>query len=258
MWSQTNLQLYSEASQAGWAVRDIDALARAYALALKLFPSRYRGSGRPFTCHLVGTASLALRFCPEDHDLVTAALLHATYAEGILTPAWLPRLQSDTRGCRRQIRRVVGQRCEAMIHSYFCFDWAAFVADWSRFGDCDGQQKGSDPTEVENITLRVANEIDDSLDKVVLGTHGASRSIGPLQVSAKIASSIGAGVLTDLAREQVQHMERCMRGDPLPQTQSKAYTLYSLPRIPTLRDIRRRLHPRGKKTLNANLDINPE
>jgi len=57
---QTNLQLYRHLAELGYAAADIASAGRAYELALELFPGTYRGSGKPFLAHLVGTAGIAV------------------------------------------------------------------------------------------------------------------------------------------------------------------------------------------------------
>src|SRR5258706_2494515 len=78
---QTNLQLYRHLAEVGYAAADIASAGRAYELALELFPGTYRGSGKPFLAHLVGTAGIVAG--PR-----TRAALIAT---GVLHPADCPR-----------------------------------------------------------------------------------------------------------------------------------------------------------------------
>src|SRR5258706_4092422 len=84
---QTNLQLYRHLAEVGYAAADIASAGRAYELALELFPGTYRGSGKPFLAHLVGTAGIvaALRARPA---LIATGLLHAAYAHGEVGDGW--------------------------------------------------------------------------------------------------------------------------------------------------------------------------
>jgi (p)ppGpp synthase/HD superfamily hydrolase len=55
-YAQTNLQLYRQLRDRTDA--DVALVAAAYELALSLFPRSFRATGKPFLCHLVGTASI--------------------------------------------------------------------------------------------------------------------------------------------------------------------------------------------------------
>ena len=64
-FAQTNLQLLSQMQDAGYAAAEVDRVRAAYAAVLPLFAAHFRGSGKPFLAHLVGTASiLATRSAP--------------------------------------------------------------------------------------------------------------------------------------------------------------------------------------------------
>src|SRR5258706_15670122 len=84
---QPNLQLYRPLAEVGYAAADIASAGRAYELALELFPGTYRGSGKPFLAHLVGTAGIVagLRARPA---LIATGLLHAAYAHGEFGNCW--------------------------------------------------------------------------------------------------------------------------------------------------------------------------
>ncbi|OOZ42432.1 hypothetical protein [Solemya elarraichensis gill symbiont] len=56
--AQTNLQLYRQLIACQWSEKELNAARVAYEIAMKLFPCRFRGSGKHFVSHLVGTASV--------------------------------------------------------------------------------------------------------------------------------------------------------------------------------------------------------
>ena len=57
-YAQTNIQLYNQLAELGYTAEDVRRVHRGYGLAMQLFTGSYRGSGRPFLSHLVGTASV--------------------------------------------------------------------------------------------------------------------------------------------------------------------------------------------------------
>ncbi len=78
MIAQTNLQLYAQLRKAGQSQAALAQVHAAYQFAAALCFPLFRGSGKPFSCHLVGVASLcALVNCKA--DVLVAALLHASY-----------------------------------------------------------------------------------------------------------------------------------------------------------------------------------
>lgn len=78
MIAQTNLQLYAQLRKAGQTQDALAQVHAAYQFAAARCSPLFRGSGKPFSCHLVGVASLcALLKCSA--DTLVAALLHASY-----------------------------------------------------------------------------------------------------------------------------------------------------------------------------------
>ncbi len=130
---------------AGWAEADLVRVARAHHLAIRLFGGRFRASGVPFVCHLVGTASL-LAAAGSHPDTVIAGLLHAACMQG----DWGGRGPAITDRNRRSIAEAAGPAAEALVHGYALFAWPA------------GAQDPSAPPEL--VRMRIANEIDDHRD----------------------------------------------------------------------------------------------
>ena len=96
-YAQTNLQLYAQMLRAAYPETDVDRVRAAYEFALPLFAGAYRGSGKPFIAHLVGTASILVSIRAR-MPVVVAGLLHAVYASGEFGNGW--------RGDRDSRRRV--------------------------------------------------------------------------------------------------------------------------------------------------------
>jgi hypothetical protein len=76
--AQTNLQLYAQLRESGFDTASLNQVHAAYSFAAKQCATLFRGSGKPFSCHLVGVASL----CAVEGatiKTIVAALLHAIY-----------------------------------------------------------------------------------------------------------------------------------------------------------------------------------
>jgi len=54
--AQTNLQLYTQLMAAGFSAADLQQVHAAYSFAAKQCAPLFRGSGKPFSCHLVRIA----------------------------------------------------------------------------------------------------------------------------------------------------------------------------------------------------------
>jgi GT2 family glycosyltransferase len=75
---QTRSDLLDLAQERGYRDRDLAVIADAYHLAHVLTTGGYRPCGRPFVNHLVGTASVLLRY-DFSVETVAAGLMHAAY-----------------------------------------------------------------------------------------------------------------------------------------------------------------------------------
>lgn len=75
---QTPAGLLHQARKRGYPAAELEQMAHALLLALRLFNGGYRPCGRPFINHAVGTASVLVHYGFEMR-LVLAGLLHATY-----------------------------------------------------------------------------------------------------------------------------------------------------------------------------------
>lgn len=163
--AQSNIQLYGQLQRRGYGSTDISDVARAYRLAQQLFSSRFRGSGRPFLCHLVGTASILARDSAPVHE-VTAGLLHAAYRAGLFAFDMHQHL-SDRK--RALVRGVVGSQAEALIAAYHGLSWnhamLASLAD------------NTTTAQLAVLRLRLANELDDLADNGLLFSGKAKRSL---------------------------------------------------------------------------------
>src|SRR5215472_581317 len=78
---QTRSDLLDLAIERGYRAKDLATISSAYHLAHVLMVGGYRPCGRPFVNHLVGTASVLVRY-DFRAETVAAGLLHAAYTHG--------------------------------------------------------------------------------------------------------------------------------------------------------------------------------
>jgi (p)ppGpp synthase/HD superfamily hydrolase len=158
--AQTNLRLYRQLHEAGYAPTDLLLVRDGYELATALFAGQFRGSGKPFVAHLVGTASI-LAAVEAPPAVVVAGLLHAVYAQGDFGIArWRER--------RARVRAAVGDAVERLVWRYEEMPWTPAAIERFR----------ADPAVLAGIDrqvalMRLANELDDNLDLAMLHSHAA-------------------------------------------------------------------------------------
>ena len=120
VYAQTNIRLYRQLDERGYAPDDVGAVGRAYELALRLFTCVYRGSGKPFLAHAVGTASI-LASLRARMPVIAAGLLHAAYTHGEFGNGW----RGVSPPKRREVRRAVGEEVESLVARYTELAWHA-------------------------------------------------------------------------------------------------------------------------------------
>jgi (p)ppGpp synthase/HD superfamily hydrolase len=157
-YAQTNLQLYRQLAAEGYAAAEIGSVAGAYEVGLGLFPGTYRGSGKPFLAHLVGTASVLASLRARTPVVVTG-LLHAVYTHGEFGNGW--RGMSDSK--RAEIRRAVGEEIEDLVARYTRLVWRRRTIPEIR-----ARLDTMTPTERDVLLVRLANELEDHLDLGIL------------------------------------------------------------------------------------------
>jgi hypothetical protein len=146
--AQTNLQLYRQMMQSGADEAELSLANRAYLLASRLTAGVLRGSGKPFACHLVGTASVVVE-CGLRGPCVAAALLHAVYQDRVPFPG---ERSLDQR--REYLRMHFGPDVEHLVHAYHLLEDAS-LEDFS-----DEQLRERRTV----VVLRLADEIDELVD----------------------------------------------------------------------------------------------
>ena len=151
--AQTNLQLYHQLHAAGYAAQDLRFIQRCYRLAAELFTARYRGNGRPFVCHLVGSASTGAQIGMKAVE-VGACLLHAAYEQGVF-----PSGRTGPRPNHRDyVRERVGAQVESLVHAYQVQPWHEAAIDGFL------QQLPVDAGARTAVEMRLADQLDDLVD----------------------------------------------------------------------------------------------
>ena len=164
-YAQTNIQLYNQLGECGYTPADLARVHRGYALAIQLFTASFRGSGRPFLSHLVGTASV-LAWIRAPIAVVTAGLLHSAYAHGEFGNSW--RGMSDAK--RARVRAAVGDEAEDLITRYTELRWSTETV-----GTLADTAASMDEADRRVMLIRLANELDDHQDRGLLYVAGVAR-----------------------------------------------------------------------------------
>lgn len=190
-YAQTNLRLYAQLLEARYSAADIDRVRAAYELSLHLFTGLYRGSGKPFLAHLVGTASV-LASLRARAPVVAAGLLHAAYTQGEFGNGWGG--VADEK--RRRLREAVGPEAEELVRQYTLLAWNERTIPKIQH---DVETLGSGAREV--LLIRLANELEDHLDLGVLYCADAGRrreyARAMLDPSVDMAKRLGFPELAD-------------------------------------------------------------
>jgi hypothetical protein len=151
-FAQTITTLYAEAREAGWRLDDLLALRDAHELAVRLFAGQHRPCGKPFTCHLVGTASVLVH-AGAPAPVAAAGLLHAAYRFGVFD-------RGVTGPCvpaRRLVRGAVGPDVESLVFGYETLPWdPSSIRALSRMGVPEGSE--------EVVAMRLANVVEECFD----------------------------------------------------------------------------------------------
>lgn len=164
-YAQTNIQLYRQLGELGYPAADVAMVARAYQVGMRLLSGVYRGSGKPFVAHLVGTASI-LASLRARAPMVAAGLLHAAYTHGEFGNGW--RGMSPAK--RADVRRAVGEEIEDLVARYTELRWHA-----ETIGAIRQRMDTMPPAERDVLLIRLANELEDHLDLGVLYIDDAER-----------------------------------------------------------------------------------
>lgn len=155
-YALTYPQLMGELLDLGISEEEAELVRRAYDAAVGMTRDLFRPSGASFLGHLTRTASIALHQT-RDPVMVSAALLHATYALGGVGGPWA---RLTRRAPRSVLRGLVGSEIEEMVFAYDCLPWTEEGAVETHI---EHHEAYSEPQR-RALVLRIANELEDQLD----------------------------------------------------------------------------------------------
>jgi hypothetical protein len=185
--AQTNLQLYLQMLDSDYLEDEVNLVNRAYLFAIDKVHLMYRGSGKPFICHLVGTASLMV-ICRQPVQVVIAALLHALYQNRVS----FGNIKDITK--RRQIiTDIFGAECDRLIFEYTEFEMTGI--------------KDIDPNHItvdkQVLLMRIADELEDLVDfgLCLHGLEGEPKEKGGSYLSRRTRKEKEGKILIKLASQ---------------------------------------------------------
>lgn len=184
--AQTNLQLYAQMIELGFGDEALALANRAYLFAARATADLLRGSGKPFACHLAGTASAVVRE-GLGAPAIAGALLHALYQERVRIPGAMS--VERRRDC---VRERFGVEVESLVYEYHQFETTRLDAY-------------PDAWLVEHrtvVVIRLADELDDLLDGAVAmhGNPGDDESVSGSAACRRAQKASQAPTLLRVAR----------------------------------------------------------
>lgn len=214
-WPQHIVDLDAAAAQLGWSTSDRKRLWNAHELIAALFAGRMRGSGRPFLCHLAGTAGLALEN-GASVDEVLAGYAHAAYDQGEFGRS---NVRTSPKN-RAELRSVLGRRAEDLVHAYSRLDWDKRIAMGA-----EALLSDTDPMTRQVYTLRACNALDDLVDYLVYSRAVRAGFRTEIEVAAQVMDALAQ---TGLAKAMRDYVATCPPPEAeLPETPraKKSHTL---------------------------------
>jgi (p)ppGpp synthase/HD superfamily hydrolase len=192
---QTNVQLFRQMVACGYSAEDVAAISRAYAFGASLFSGRYRSCGKPFVCHLVGTAAI-LVWLRAPVASVVCGLLHAAYQEGDFGNFAYGMLDQK----RRRLRNAIGAEAEDLVAAYTVSSRTgpALIKTHRRFGELTDRERTI-------LLVQLANELDDYRETVALYARNADFRQDNIRLSGKhqveLADMLGFPELAEALQE---------------------------------------------------------
>ena len=187
---QTRSDLLDAAQGLGYSTNELRTLSDACARAQMVMNAGYRPCGRPFLNHLIGTASVLLRYRFRI-QVVAAGLLHAMYTH-------CPPIGAGPQAMIGQVEAMLGGRdspIERLVHDYTLresttgMEGPAAIGEWTTH-------------DAEILMIVAANEIDMHLSGEIRYS-GRSDGLSPATLDAieAVARRLGApGIASTLRR----------------------------------------------------------
>ncbi len=194
-FAQTNIQLFEQLRRKDYSNTQLKCILKTYQLAIELFTGFFRGDGKTFIAHLVGTASI-LASVNAPVEVVAAGLIHAAYLQGDFgdTTTGISNLK------RQQVRRAVGDEVEEYLAQYTTLEWnEKTIASMAKTVNIlDSKQR-------DVLLMRLANELEDHLDLGVLYCANVKQRLNYVNSSShlivKMAEELGfPSLATELAQ----------------------------------------------------------
>ncbi|MCU0322711.1 MAG: hypothetical protein MUE72_09860, partial [Chitinophagaceae bacterium] len=146
--AQTNLELNIQlVTGKHYKNSDIEWINKAYYFCLNKVYNIYRGSGKPFLAHLVGTASI-LAAQKAELSVVISALMHAIYQRRVPFPE-----AADLSERRKIVSELFGAEVESLIFNYTEYENSSF--------DTLLHEKERNPVFYKVLLMRLADELED-------------------------------------------------------------------------------------------------
>lgn len=158
MYAHTHVQLNDQLHRQAYTEADQRLVARAYALAVRLFTGRFLPSGTPFLHHVVRTASIVARQGAAG-ETVAAALLHSVYAQGDFGDG--VRWFSPSKEAR--VVEALGGSAAALVGRYRRMKWNVETIPALR-----ERVASLDELDREALLIRLANDLEHNIDGEIL------------------------------------------------------------------------------------------
>ena len=141
---QTNLELYEQMRESSnYSLQDIELIHEAYFFTFPKVNGLYRGSGKPFICHLVGTCSILVSLnCTV--DVLLSGMMHALYQN---------RVNFDGESSIEKRRVVLAEKFGAHVDG--------LIADYTEFEMVNINQISSNESNRSVILMRLADTLED-------------------------------------------------------------------------------------------------
>ena len=229
--AQTNVALYRQMHGLGYDSSSLRLVRDAYELVCVPFAGHYRACGKPFVCHLVGTASV-MGWLGAKPELVVAALMHSVYEASLAFGSNVDQVRLTP----ARIRSELGDGVERLVAAYRDTPWnlATFPALASESRSASGER-------ADVLLLRLANELDDHLDcSMAYCSRERQRIDAAFELWVEMATSLGFPALADALRQCRDEHARC---DWAPALGAGRFVSYSVidARLGLLRRARARL-----------------
>ena len=179
---QTNLQLYRAMRELGHTEESIRSANEAWLLAIEGTAGLFRGSGKPFACHLAGVAGL-LCLARLEASVIIAGILHAMYQERV------PFQGLALAARKERIAAQFGTECERHVAEYHHFE----VEHLDQWTDDALRDKGA------IVLMRVADDLEDMLDDAI-ELHGSPEDADDIRGGAAARRAKALRLGPDLKR----------------------------------------------------------